>query len=58
MMLVGMEAPMEQVRMDEIKNKDLLQTIQDFVDSDAVEMLVTKVADDNWTIIATVPKTG
>jgi len=47
---------MENEQINNIKNKDLLQHIQDYVDSRAIKMVINRVADDNWSIIATVPK--
>ena len=49
---------MEDVLVENIKDKDLSQTVQDFVDSRATKMVVTEVADDNWKIVATVPRRG
>jgi hypothetical protein len=51
------EAPMKNVKMNKVKDKDLIQTIDDFVNlSNAEKVVITKVAADNWTIVATVPK--
>ena len=49
---------MENEQIVNIKNKDLLQTIKDYIESKAVKMVVTRIADDNWSIVATVPKPG
>lgn len=48
---------MKDVRMNNVKDKDLIQIIDDFVNlSKAEKLIVTKVATDNWKIVATVPK--
>jgi hypothetical protein len=48
---------MEDVKMTNILDKDLIQIIDDFVNlSKAEKLVVTRVAADNWTIVATVPR--
>jgi len=48
--------PMKNVKMNKVKDKDLIQTVDDFVNlSKAEKVVITKVAADNWTIVATVP---
>ena len=50
---------MENVQMNNIKDSDLIQIIDDFVNlSKAVKLVVTKIGDNNWTIVATVPAAG
>ena len=50
--------PTENVKADNILNKNLGKTVQDFVRSKAVKMVLTKKAEDDWTVVATVPKAG
>ena len=47
---------MENEQLLNIKDKDLVQTIKDYIDSKAVKMVIAKVKEDNWSIVATVPK--
>lgn len=50
---------MEKEQIDKIKNSELMNHIKDYLElSQATEIVVTKVADDNWTIVATVPTPG
>lgn len=48
----------EDEEIDGVTNDNLMTTIQDYIDSKASKIVIIKVADDNWTVIGTVPKAG